>query len=195
MSEVALTRIARVSQWVRWMIALIFTIHVGGVVLAMGSSMDSEGNYKASIPLGEGVYTATVNSTRSDSPLGRALEAEGFSALTLLSSVDMVFYALLYALFFRLFGYYRQGRIFEDSNIRVFKTIGFCLLAWVVVDVVYPILLVLIIRWGGWSDSLAIYFSFGSSELKRLLIGAMVYVIGWIMAEAKTLQQEQELTI
>ncbi|MCJ8269766.1 MAG: DUF2975 domain-containing protein [Psychrosphaera sp.] len=51
------------------------------------------------------------------------------------------------------------------------------------------------IRFTGLSDDMPLFFDFGSEDLWRLLCGVMIYVIGWIMAQARTLQQEQELTI
>ncbi|MCJ8269765.1 MAG: DUF2975 domain-containing protein, partial [Psychrosphaera sp.] len=72
------------------------------------------------------------------SPLGEALVAENFNILAILGSVDVVFYSVLYYFLFRLFSLYRQGSIFEDSNIQCFKLIGYTLLAWVVTDLLYP---------------------------------------------------------
>lgn len=56
-------------------------------------------------------------------------------------------------------------------------------------------LVVLVLRFLGASDSLPIIINIGSTELGYFLSGAIIYVMAWIMKEALTLQQEQELVI
>ena len=62
-------------------------------------------------------------------------------------------------------------------------------------NIFYPVLVVLVLRFLGASDSLPIIINIGSTELGYFLSGAIIYVMAWIMKEALTLQQEQELVI
>lgn len=195
MSSSALSRISKVSKFVRWCLLFVALIHVGSFMLTLALAEPTADGYQLAMEVGNQTFTVSITSKDAKSPLGEVLVAENFNILAILGSVDVVFYAALYYLLFQLFSLYRQGSIFEDSNIQYFKLIGYCLLAWVITDLLYPALVVLVIRFADLSDDMPLFFEFGSDELWRLLCGLMIYVIGWIMAQARTLQQEQELTI
>jgi hypothetical protein len=66
---------------------------------------------------------------------------------------------------------------------------------WSVFDLLYPILLMLLFRGTGLSDSLPLVLSIGTDQLLKLLVGLIIFVMSWIMMEGQRLQQEQELTI
>jgi hypothetical protein len=191
-----LSRISKVSKLVRWCLLFVCLIHIGSYVATLALAEPSATGHQIALEVGTQTFTISVTSEDADSPLGKALAAENFNILAILGSVDLLFYAVFYFLLFRLFSLYQRGDIFEEGNIQCFKLFGFGLLAWVITDLFYPVVVVLVIRFGGLSDVvLPMFFNIGSSELIRLLCGLMIYVIGWIMAQARTLQQEQELTI
>ncbi len=150
------------------------------------------------ISLDGGFNTASTFATPNgdESSLSKALVKQDFNALALLGWVDVLIYCLLYFFLYRLFSLYQQGQIFTQSNIQQFKCLGYTMFAWVLIDLIYPNLLVLALRLCGIaSEPLPLELSLNSNDLKRLMIGLIIYVIGWVMTEGKTLQQEQELTI
>jgi hypothetical protein len=102
---------------------------------------------------------------------------------------------LIYLSLFKLFGLYQKGLIFTTANIQCIKNIGTVLLAWIALKLLYPLIVTLVLRFSGASDTLALYMSLGSDEVRFLLIGLVIYVIAWIMNEATSLHQEQELVI
>ncbi len=104
-------------------------------------------------------------------------------------------YLLIYFFLFKLFKYYQQGQIFTVANIACLKNIGKTLLAWIGLNIFYPVLVTLIIRFSGLSDSLAIYMNIGSTEFFYLVSGLVIYVMAWIMTMAIELKQEQELVV
>ena len=73
--------------------------------------------------------------------------------------------------------------------------LGKTLLFWVVLNICYPVIVTLFIRFTGLSDSLPIILNFGSTELKYLMIGGIIYVIAWIMHEGVLIKEQQELVI
>lgn len=54
---------------------------------------------------------------------------------------------------------------------------------------------VLFLRFSGLSNSLPIIVNFGSTELRYLLLGLIIYVVSWVMSTGLALQQDQELVI
>ncbi|NQZ07218.1 MAG: DUF2975 domain-containing protein [Algicola sp.] len=195
MSSSALSRISKVSKFVRWCLLFVGLLHVISFMFTLALAEPTADGYRLAMEVGNQTYTVNITSKDAKSPLGEALAAENFNILAILGSVDVVFTTVLYYFLFRLFSLYQRGSIFEDSNIQCFKLVGYSLMAWVVADLLYPVLVVLVIRFTGLSDVMPLFFGIGSEDLWRLLCGLMISVIGWIMAQARTLQQEQELTI
>ena len=89
----------------------------------------------------------------------------------------------------------QTGVIFTSANTRCLKYVGATLLSWVVLSLLYPLLVTLVIHLSGASQTLKFYFSLGIQELSYLLLGAVIYVIAWIMNEAIELKHEQELVV
>lgn len=127
--------------------------------------------------------------------ISQALLAENFNALAILGTAELIPYLLIYFFLFKLFSYYQQGIIFTIASISCFKNIGKTLLFWIVLNIFYPVLVSLFIRFTGFSDKLAIYLNIGSVEILYLVSGLVIYVMAWIMAMAIELKQEQELVI
>ena len=138
---------------------------------------------------------ATVDFSGSWSDLAKALTDEGFNSLLILGGAELVPSILIYLSLFKLFGLYQRGAIFTAENIKCIKKIGTVLLAWFALKLCYPIVVTLVIRFSGASDTLSLYIGLGTTELKYLLIGLIIYVIAWVMNEATSLHQEQELVI
>ena len=188
-------KIKKVSKYIRYLIVFLAFIHLTSYVLTILLSDKICSSRLLEIELGGSVYSSIVEFDGTGKNLAPALKSEGFDSTMILGSVDMIIYSVLYFLLFRLFGMYKNGSIFMTSNINCIKNIGRTLMLWVGLSVMYPLLVVFIIRVLDLSDSLLFHFSFGSSELIRLVSGIVIYVIAWIMAEAMKLHREQELVI
>lgn len=196
MSDQAMSRISKVSKIVRiWLVlAIFFQVAIYAALLFF--TEQNATNFHISIDGGFDVAGPFATPSGNESDLGKALIEQDFNALALLGWVDVLIYCLLYFFLYRLFSLYQQGQIFTQSNIHQFKCLGYTMLAWVLIDLIYPNLLVLVLRLSGLApEPLPLELSVNSTDLKQLMIGLMIYVIGWVMTEAKTLQQEQELTI
>jgi len=179
----ALVALFLLMQIISYTLLLMFSNNVGGTTFEL-----SEHFY---------FFTSAVNLDFSGSweDLAQALSDEGFNTLLILGSADLLPSILLYLSLFKLFGLYQHGLIFTTANIQCIKNIGTVLLAWIALKLLYPVVVTLVLRLSGASDSLAIHMSLGSDELRLLLIGLVIYVIAWIMNEATSLHQEQKLVI
>ncbi len=190
-----MSKIEKVSKYVRYLIFILALIHLASFALTIILSDKICSSRLLDIELGGSVYSSIVEFDGTGKNLAPALKAEGFDSTMILGSVDIVIYSIVYFLLFRLFGLYKKGFIFTVANINCIKNMGRVLILWVGLSIVYPVLVVFVIRMMGLSDTLLFHFSFGSSELIRLTSGIVLYVIAWIMAEATKLYREQELVI
>jgi hypothetical protein len=188
-------RIQKVSKIVRVLVALFIVMQLGAYALLLIFGQNKEGSYQ----LSESFYflssTVNIDFSGSWSSIANALTGEGFNALLILGSVELIPSVLIYLSLFKLFGLYQRGLVFTLENIQCIKSIGTVLLAWIGLKLFYPLIVALVLRFSGASDTLAIYMSLGSDELRYLLIGLVIYVIAWVMNEATSLHQEQELVI
>lgn len=195
MSDNAISSIKRVSKFVRLLILFIAIIHIGGFILTMIFAEQSTSFHQAEIIHNDATYSATAGITGTNKELAKLLEGENFNSMAILGIADIVMYSLIYFFLFQLFSLYQQGKIFTKSNINCIKNIGRCLLFWVLISLIYPVLVVLFIRFTGLSETLPLQLAIGSTELIHFLCGAIITVIAWIMSEAQKLHQEQELVI
>lgn len=187
-------RIATVSQLIRAAVMLIALLHLTTIALALTLNQAdyamSAGNLHSQF-----TYHQQIKVTGSWSDFAQDLQEEGLSSLLILSLPETVFYAFIYVSLFRLFGRYKQGLVFDEKSINLIRNIGVCICIWPVFTLLYPALVALTLRAAGWAESLPLSFGIGSSEIIKILTGLVVFVIAWIMSEAKKLQTEQELTI
>lgn len=189
-----MTKISNISKLIRMLIVFITLLHIASFVSHLYD--DRPTGIERVVPsTSETTLTSTAGITESWQEFSQALEQEGFNSIAILASVDIAFYSFIYFLVFQLFGLFQQGKIFTQQNINCIKSIGRCLLAWVVISIIYPAIVTLIIRVSGTSDSLALYFSIGSTELVNLLSGLIIYAFAWVINEAIEIKQEQELVI
>jgi hypothetical protein len=188
-------KIEKVSKYVRYFIVFLAFIHIASFVLTILLSDKICSSRLLDIELGGSVYSSIVEFDGTGKNLAPVLKSEGFDSTMILGSIDILIYSILYFLLFRLFGLYMSGFIFTSANINCIRSMGRVLLLWVGLSIIYPVIVVFIIRITGFSDSLLFHFSFGSSELIRLMLGIVIYVVAWIMAEAMKLNREQELVI
>lgn len=195
MAQSSLSRIKKVSNIVRGLIIFVAALHLLTFVIAMGFSQPGQTAREVNLQQGDATIFANVTPDDSDLDLAEALTAEGFNAMAILSTPDVLIFALLYYFLFQLFSLYRQGHIFDPANINSIRNIGRTLLFWVPLSVFYPVLAVLFIRFTELSETLAVQLTFNSTDVIHLLLGLVIYVIAWIMAEATKLHEEQALVI
>ncbi len=188
-------RIRKVSKIVRALVALFIIMQVGVYALLVISAENQDGTYQLSEQFTYFSSAVNVDFSGSWGNMAQALTDEGFNALLILGSAELVPSLLIYLLLFKLFGLYQRGLVFTVENIQCIKNVGTVLLGWLILKLFYPLLVSLTLRFTGASDTLSIYMSVGSDELRYLLIGLVIYVIAWVMSEATSLHQEQELVI
>jgi len=94
-----------------------------------------------------------------------------------------------------LFRLYEQGRIFQSSNVRCFRSLSRIMIVWFITG---------IIAWPMMSAALTLHYppgkrlfvlGFGSPNLTALLVCGILAVITWVMEEGYELQKEQDLTV
>ena len=189
-----MTKIYKISKLIRILIVFITFMHVVSFFIHL---FEGQPTIIESVTpsTSEGTLSTRAGITGSWQEFSQALEQEGFNSVAILASVDILFYTFIYFLIFQLFGLFQQGNIFTQQSICCITNIGRCLLTWVVFSIIYPVIVTLIIRFTGASDSLALYFSIGTTELVNLLSGLIIYAFALVMNEAIQIKQEQELVI
>jgi hypothetical protein len=188
-------RISKVSKIVRALVALFVVMQVFSFTFLLLFGVNNEGTFELTDNFSFISSAVNIDFSGSWENLALALTDEGFNVLLILGSADLLPSLLIYWSLFKLFGLYQQGLVFTVANIQCIKNIGTVLLAWIALKLLYPIVVTLVLRFSGASDTLSLYISLGSDELRFLLIGLVIYVIAWIMSEATSLHQEQELVI
>lgn len=187
--------IQRISKVVRVLVALFMVMQVSVFSLLLLLGQNNEGSYQLSENFTFISSAVNIDFSGSWGDIAQALNDEGFNALLILGSAELIPSMLIYLSLFKLFGLYQRGLIFTTDNIQCIKNVGTILLAWIGLKLLYPVVVTLVLRFSGASDSLALYVSLGTDELRYLLIGLVIYVIAWVMNEATSLHQEQELVI
>lgn len=189
-----MNKISTVSRVVKNLILLVALLHI--IVSITGLlTQSSESQYATT--QGESQFNLT---TKFDVPevwqaLAQELSQLDLNPHLLLNVPELIFFMFIYLSLFRLFSAYQNGDVFSPATIQSLKNIGSCLLIWPVFTLIYPILLVVLLKVMGISEQLTVFASVSSNELIKLLAGTAIYVIAWIMFEAQTLENEQELTI
>lgn len=96
----------------------------------------------------------------------------------------------------QLFKLYAQNIIFDPKNVILIKKIGYTLIAQVFVSLlITQPLLSFILTMDALPGQREIAVGFGSEEISNLIIGGIVVLISWVMAEGGKLEEEKNLTI
>ena len=188
-------KIYKVSRCIQILLVVIAFRQVIAHGLLVIKGEYKQGYYQLSADSGFTSIIARHQVSNSWENITQALEVEGFNSLFILGTVELIPYLLIYFFLFKLFSHYYRGEIFTDMANQCLKNIGKTLIFWIGINIIYPVLVTLFIRFGGWSDSLAVYIGVGSTELYYLLLGLVIYVVAWVMTQGLKLQKEQELTI
>ncbi len=188
-------KISKISSFIRALITFVFILHITAYIAVIFFGDNNGSNNEAGIKSEHASSFVHVDFNGSWEGIAQALEKENFNSVAILGIAESIPYLFIYFFLFKLFGLYKSGIIFTAANINCIKHIGTSLLAWILLSILYPVAVTLFIRFTHLSETLPIIVNFGSTELRYLAIGLIVYVIAWVMREALDLQSEQELVI
>ena len=126
--------------------------------------------------------------------IAQTLGEHGFDSVLWLGLVQLLPFFLINIILIRLFLLYRCGSFFTIENIQCFKWLGGVLLAQFALVVCYPSLLITLLNFATGTD-MGRVVTIQDTDIIGLVVGLIIYVIGWIMGQAQQLQEEQELVI
>jgi len=191
----SMKKIQSISKYIRTLLILIAVLHlfVYASILIFADTTHSSSHLSVSYH----IFTSNISIDFQDSWKGfsQALSQEGFNSSLILGIAESVPYLFIYFFLFKLFGLYQQGIIFTYKNSFYIKCIATSLLGWIGVSLFYPIIVTLLIRFTGQSNTLPMMINFGSTEMKYLMISLIIYAFAWIMKEAIKIKSDQELVI
>lgn len=190
-----MSKIPTASRCIQLLLVLIALSQITVHALLMVNHQTNETPHQMKTGTEELSVLLNYKATNSWKTMASSLDGEGFNSLLILGSVQLLPYLLIYIFLFKLFGHYRHGEIFTVATSKCLKNVGKTFLSWIAINLFYPLIVTLFIRFGGWSDSLAIHMNLGTTEFFYLLFGLIIYVIAWVMTQGLTLQKEQELVI
>jgi len=190
-----MSQITLVSKLVRLLVLAIAVLHFSAYLAVILFGELQESGRQLSIQLGFISSHFSIEFNHSWQGIALALEGKNFNSAAILGSAELIPYVFIYFFVYRLFGLYQKGVVFTAANIQCLKYLGATLLGWILLNLLYPLLVTMVIRLSGASETLKFYLNLGTQELTYLLIGLVIYVIAWIMKEAINLKQEQELVI
>lgn len=128
------------------------------------------------------------NILHSLTPMDRLL---GFGISSMPMLVELY---ILYSLI-KLFGLYSKGEIFSVNNVKHIRNIGYALLITQVINPIYEGLMGVALTWHNPHGHRFAAFTLDQTNFGIILVGLIVILISWIMAEGCRLREEQQLTI
>jgi len=102
--------------------------------------------------------------------------------------------AVLYYLI-RLFSLYEEGKIFFMENVIATKRIGLLLALQQIINPLYEIMITPVLTWYNPVGQRVIEADFSNSNVGLLIMGLMIILVSWIMAEGCKLREEHDLTV
>jgi hypothetical protein len=94
-----------------------------------------------------------------------------------------------------LFKHYEQGNIFTLENSKTYQRLGYCLLFWVLGNVLYGALLSVVLSSNGNQENRALILTLTGPDLLPLILAAIIIVISQIMSEGQKIADENSQTI
>ncbi len=95
----------------------------------------------------------------------------------------------------RLFGLYAAGKFFALENVRCFRNMGWALVAVVPLDILFNSALSVLLSLDQPAGERMLAISISSDDIGIAIIGAVIIIVSWIMAEAADLSQENAAII
>lgn len=179
MSKPGITRIQWTSKRFRRLFtALIFFIPFLDLMFWLSFNHLNEG-FLAGLP-------ATANQDLSQRSL-----ALGF--LVSLIPVTVAVYGMV--TLSRLFQLYENAIVFTSDNVRLFRKLGYVIIAWVAANLLFTPLISAVITHGNPVGQRMLTVGINFSDLSVLIMGAIVVLISWVMNEGRKLEDEQMHTV
>ena len=136
----------------------------------------------------------TVNSAPASlipNKLPIKLQVLGF--LTCLLPLSALTYGLMNIK--KLFSFYKEGIVFSLEHVILFRNTAKALVLWVVFSILYESAKSILFSVGNPPGSRVLQVGVSTAEVTTLMVGAIVFVIAWVMDEGRLLTEEKELTI
>lgn len=122
-----------------------------------------------------------------------SLSQKTLGGLVSLLPLGIVLYGL--ATLKALFRLYAKAIMFSIENVKYFRRLGYALIAWVMANTLYTLLISLVLSSASPHGERVLVAQFGITDLFTFLIGGIILVIAWIMNEGRKLEDEQAFTV
>ncbi|HNW92027.1 MAG TPA: DUF2975 domain-containing protein [bacterium] len=122
-----------------------------------------------------------------------SLSSRLLACLATLLPVAVAMLGCLYLI--RLFGLYQQGRIFSGDTTRCYRSLGYVIIASVVIGIVHNSMMSVIVTLDNPPGQRLLSVGFSSADFSRIVIGLLVLVVAWVMDLGRELHEEQQLTV
>ena len=103
--------------------------------------------------------------------------------------LGMIYYLI------QLFSLYEEGKIFFMANVVATRRIGWLLVIQQIVNPIYEAVVTPLLTWYNPVGERVISADFSNGNVGLLLMGAMIILVSWIMAEGCKLREEHDLTV
>jgi len=124
-------------------------------------------------------------------PLIPKVKFLGFLASMIPTGIAMAIVIIL----IKLFGLYRDAKIFSSRNVRCIKHIGYLIIIGQLITPFYEALMTLILTMNNPVGERMIRVSFTGMNLFTIVFGLMIILIAWVMDEGRKIKQEMAYTV
>lgn len=90
----------------------------------------------------------------------------------------------------RLFGLYAQGNIFEAANVQCFRNMGWALVLIMPTNVLFHSALSVLLSFDQAAGERMLAISISSDDVGVAVVGVVIVVVSWVMAEAADLSRD-----
>ena len=188
-----MSKIVVISQIIRIALVLGIAPQVGlMLLLSFQSNMGDSSEHTARI---FGIDIHTFISTEAHESEAAQLISAGLNPNFWLLVHQFIYQFTLYGLLFVLFTHYRNGNVFTTSSVSGIRKIGICIMVMPIINIIYPPLLIVVLKLTGLLEHGEINLGIGTDGLSAFISGAMIMVVGGVMAEASRLKNEQDFVI
>ena len=179
MTDQSIARIQRISKRLRVLLAaLMFLVPSLDALFWFSFNHLSDG-FLAGLPV------------QANDKLSAVFVALGF--LVSLIPVSVALYGL--ATLSRLFHLYENAVFFTCDTVKLFRQLGYVMIAWVIANMLFVSLISVVITHGDPAGSPTMAVSIDVSDVSALIMGAIVVLISRVMDEGRKLEDEQMHTV
>lgn len=172
-------RIIRYSRILKW-VSFIIMILLPCIIVGEWSILEKLPFYELNKLAGGKEFTIGVNTC---------------VAGAIVSLIPATIAFLLFYNVYKLFGLYERGFILSRENVKRFRLIGELLIADSVSSFLLNPVYTLIMSMNNGSGKRTISLGISSGEIAWLVSGFFIFVVAWVMDEARKINEEIELTI